>query len=66
MCNISAVSHEWGSPQGAQSYSNAKGLEIHQNAPLAIWDPNGVLGNNGGDYPHAFAIMTLNGAFGEG
>jgi hypothetical protein len=30
-----------------------------------MWDPNEALGNNGGDYSHAFAIMTRNGAFGE-
>jgi len=28
----------------------------------AHWDANGVFGDNGGDYPHAFAITTLSGA----
>jgi hypothetical protein len=45
-----------------QSYTNATGLETYQNAPLPTWDPNAALGNNGTDYSHAFAIMTLNGA----
>ncbi|MGA7929389.1 MAG: hypothetical protein WCA20_25735 [Candidatus Sulfotelmatobacter sp.] len=29
---------------------------------MPTWDLNGVLGNNGTDDSHAFAIMTLNGA----
>jgi hypothetical protein len=45
-----------------QKYANATGLQTYQNAPLPTWNPNGVLGNNGTDYAHAFAIMTLNGA----
>lgn len=45
-----------------QSYSNASGLQTYGGAPLPTWNPNGVLGNNGTDYSHAFAMMTLNGA----
>jgi hypothetical protein len=49
-----------------QSYSNAEDLETHQNAPLPTSEANGALGTHGGDYSRAFAIMTRNGAFGEG
>jgi hypothetical protein len=45
-----------------QSYTSASGLETYGGAALPTWNPNGVLGNNGTDYAHAFALMTLNGA----
>src|SRR4029077_12972961 len=45
-----------------QKYAGAAGLQTYQNAPLPTWNPGGVLGDNGTDYAHAFAIMTLNGA----
>ncbi len=45
-----------------QKYANAGGLQTFQNAPLPTWNPSGVVGDNGTDYAHAFAIMTLNGA----
>ncbi len=45
-----------------QKYANASGLKTHESSPLPLWNPNGVLGDNGTDYSHAFAIMTLNGA----
>lgn len=43
-----------------QKYANASGLKTYQNAPLPTWNSAGVLGDNGTDYSHAFAIMTLN------
>jgi hypothetical protein len=43
-------------------YANADGLKTYQNAPLPTWSPNAVLGDNGTDYAHGFAIMTLKGA----
>jgi hypothetical protein len=45
-----------------QKYANATGLQTYQNAPLPTWNAAGVLGDNGTDYAHAFAIMTLTGA----
>ena len=47
---------------GQQKYANARGLQTYQNGELPTWNPNGVLGGNGTDYNHAFAIMTLNAA----
>jgi hypothetical protein len=44
-----------------QKYQNASGLQTYQRAPLPKWNPNGVLGDNGTDYAHAFATMTLKG-----
>jgi hypothetical protein len=45
-----------------QEYQPATGLQTYQGGNLPNWDPNAVLGNNGTDYNHAFAIMTLNGS----
>lgn len=44
-----------------QSYENASGLQTYEGAPLPAWNVNGVLGDNGTDYAHGFAIMTLKG-----
>jgi hypothetical protein len=44
-----------------QKYENASGLQTYKGAPLPTWNPKGVLGDNGTDYAHGFAIMTLNG-----
>jgi hypothetical protein len=45
-----------------QKYENADGLETLDDRPFPTWNSKAVLGNNGTDYAHAFAIMTLSGA----
>jgi hypothetical protein len=45
-----------------QRYENAPGLQTFEGAPLPTGNPKGVLGDNGTDYAHGFAIMTLKGA----
>lgn len=45
-----------------QKYENADGLKTLDDRPLPTWNSKAVLGNNGTDYAHAFAIMTLSGA----
>jgi predicted phosphodiesterase len=45
-----------------QQYAPATGLQTYQNAPLPMWNPSAILGNNGTDYNNGFAIMTLNNA----
>lgn len=44
-----------------QKYANANGLVTYQGAPLPTWNAGAMLGNNGTDYNHAFAVMNLNG-----
>jgi hypothetical protein len=45
-----------------QKYKHASGLQTFEGAPLPKWNRKGVLGDNGTDYAHGFAIMTLKGA----
>jgi hypothetical protein len=45
-----------------QSYTAAKGLQTYGSIPLPDWNTQGVLGNNGTDYNHCFAVLTLTGA----
>lgn len=45
-----------------QSYTPASGLTTPGSAALPTWNKSAVLGNNGADYNHAFALMTLNGS----
>lgn len=46
-----------------QSYASASGLKTYQEGmPLPTWDSGGELGDNGTQYNHTFAIMTLTGA----
>jgi Calcineurin-like phosphoesterase len=47
---------------GQQKYATATGLQTYLNGPMPVWNPNGVLGDNGTDYNNCFAIMTLTGA----
>jgi hypothetical protein len=44
-----------------QSYTPATGLTTYNGAPLPTWNPTAITGNNGIDYNHGYAIMTLNG-----
>ncbi|HTR67794.1 MAG TPA: metallophosphoesterase [Terriglobales bacterium] len=44
-----------------QSYKPGTGLTTFQNTGLATWAAQGILGDNGTDYDHCFAFMTLNG-----
>jgi hypothetical protein len=44
-----------------QSYADASGLQTYGGAPMPVWNPQGVLGNNGTDYNHCFALMTIAG-----
>ena len=44
-----------------QSYTTASGLATFNNLPLPTWNPQGIVGNNGTDYFHCFAFMTLTG-----
>lgn len=44
-----------------QSYTANASLQTYGGTPLPVWNPKAVLGNNGTDYDHCFAIMTLNG-----
>jgi Calcineurin-like phosphoesterase len=44
-----------------QKYQKASGLKTDKDGPLPTWNPKGVLGDNGTDYAHGFAIMVLNG-----
>lgn len=48
-----------------QKHENASGLQTYKALPLPTWAPKGVLGDNGTDYAHAFAIMTLKNASGN-
>jgi hypothetical protein len=45
-----------------QKYANATGLKTLNDGPLPTWSSQAVLGDNGTDYAHAFAIMTLSGS----
>jgi predicted phosphodiesterase len=45
-----------------QSYEGADDLATCNNLPLPTWKAEAIARNNGTDYNHAFAIMTLNGA----
>jgi calcineurin-like phosphoesterase family protein len=45
-----------------QKYAkDTSGLRTFDGGPLPTWNSTAVLGDNGTDYHHAFAIMTLNG-----
>jgi hypothetical protein len=44
-----------------QKYQAASGLTTPTGAPLPTWNTAAVLANDGTDYNHGFAIMTLNG-----
>lgn len=44
-----------------QKYQADSNLETYEGLPLPRWDPAVQLGDNGTDYHHAFAIMTLDG-----
>jgi len=45
-----------------QSYTADASLQTYGGGPLPVWNPKGQLGNNGTDYNHCFAIMTIDGA----
>lgn len=45
-----------------QGYQAAAGMETWQGLPMPGWNQAAVLGNNGSDYDHAFALLTLDGA----
>jgi len=45
-----------------QKYENATGLKTLNDGQLPTWNSIAVLGDNGTDYAHAFAIMTLDGS----
>ena len=45
-----------------QAYAAATGLKTLEDQPLPAWSAIAELGNNGTDYAHAFAIMTLDGS----
>jgi hypothetical protein len=45
-----------------QKYANADGLTTWQPGAPPTWNKNCQLGDNGTDYAHAFAIMTLGGS----
>ena len=44
-----------------QSYTPATGLTTYNGAPLPTWNSTAITANNGTDYNHGYAIMTLNG-----
>lgn len=45
-----------------QRYAPAQGLTTPGGAALPTWNKSAQLGNNGTDYNHGFALMTLNGS----
>lgn len=45
-----------------QSYAPGAGLTTYNGLPLPTWNNTAITGNNGTDYNHGFAIMSLNGA----
>jgi Calcineurin-like phosphoesterase len=45
-----------------QSYTTATGLTTYNGLPMPTWNKTAITGNNGTDYNHGFAMMSLNGA----